>query len=460
MLFMLIKRKKYILTIGCAILLLGGFTSCKKYLDAKSDKLLSTPETIADLQALLDDQALNRALRGLNEGADEYYATTPDLLRFDDIEQQGYIWDKQANGIFGSYDWNSQYKNVFTVNTVLDNLQKIPATGQEEKWNNVKGSALFWRAHYFYQLAQIYAKQYDKATAATDAGIALRVTSDFNKPTVRASVQETYDRIVQDINEAIPLLPKSPKNSERPGRPAAFALLARINMIMGNFSAAKINCDSCLNLYNTLLDYNTIPNLSAETSPFPRMNAEVIFDLVDGVSNILNGYSIAKIDSTLYQSFADNDLRKIGFFKDNGDGTYRFKGNYTGEIYYLFNGIATDEMYLMRAECNARLGNTETAMQDLNTLLKKRYDPSFVELTASTPEAALLVILSERKKELIYRGLRWVDLRRLNKEPQFQVTLKREFNGIVYTLLPNDLKYVYLIPQDVIRMSGIAQNPR
>ena len=104
---------------------------------------------------------------------------------------------------------------------------------------------------------------------------------------------------------------------------------------------------------------------------------------------------------------------------------------------------------------------TSQAIQDLNALLAKRWKSgSFVPVTAMTSEDALKIILEERRKELVFRGLRWSDLKRLNKEPRFAVTLEKTIAGKEYVLPPNDNRYVFPIPSAVIQMSGIEQNPR
>ena len=76
------------------------------------------------------------------------------------------------------------------------------------------------------------------------------------------------------------------------------------------------------------------------------------------------------------------------------------------------------------------------------------------------PPVALAKVLTERRKELLMRGLRWTDLRRLNRDSRFAVTLSRTVQGQEYLLPPGDPRYTLLIPNEVIVNSGIAQNSR
>ena len=85
---------------------------------------------------------------------------------------------------------------------------------------------------------------------------------------------------------------------------------------------------------------------------------------------------------------------------------------------------------------------------------------SFPQFAANDPDEALSLILQERRKELVYRNLRWTDLRRLNLEPKFAKSIKRTIKGTEYILEPNDGRYVFAIPDDEIKISGIEQNMR
>jgi hypothetical protein len=227
---------------------------------------------------------------------------------------------------------------------------------------------------------------------------------------------------------------------------------------MGNYTLSYQYSDACLAQYNSLIDYNTL-NPGTQSLISRTYLAEDIFH------SRLNGYAINQpnsksiADTLLYGSYTANDLRKTVFFTPYR-GDYYFRGTYDTKG-YVYSGIATDEVYLIRAESNARLGNTGAAMNDLNTLLITRWKTgTFVPYTAVSAQDALQQILTERRKELLYRGLRWTDLRRLNKDNRFAVTLIRILNGVTYTLPPNDPRYAWPIPDNEIQLSGLQQNAR
>jgi tetratricopeptide (TPR) repeat protein len=444
---------KYIIAVGAAIVALSA--SCKKdWLDAKPNKSLVVPQSVQDYQALLDNTSvMNSNQPGLGEvSADNFYLPYTTWQSLQTIERNSYIWAKDLYQGSINVDWNDPYTNLLDANIALEGIEKVVPDGTTQAgWNNVKGSALFYRALDFYNLAQLFCRPYVQTTAATDLGIPLRLGTDINVKSVRASVQETYSQIINDLLNAKSLLPVIPLYKTRPSKPAVYALLARTYLTMENYGQAKLYADSCLQLYPDLIDYNSL-NARA-TRPIPTFNSEVIFHTAM-LSFV--GSKNALIDTVLYQSYQTNDLRKSIFFNAAG----RFKGNYTGNS-YPFAGLATDEIYLIRAEAEARAGNTNDAMADLNTVLIKRWvTGTFMPLTATNTDVALVTILEERQKELLFRGLRWTDLRRLNMDPRFAKTLTRLLNGQVYTLPANDIRYVFPIPDNEISLSGMQQNPR
>jgi len=449
---------KQIKLITCLVLLIIT-GSCKKYLDQKPDKSLVIPTTLKDLQALLDNYRkvnLNDPSGG-EMSSDNYYLTTEDWNNQDEGLRNLYVWEK--GDFFPSFNnmWNNASQAIYIPNVVLDNLGQIERnanTGQE--WDNVKGEALYLRAREFHLLAITWALAYDSLTATDELGIPLRLNSDFNIPSKRANLENTYKQIIDDLKQSIALLPEAATSLYRPSKTAAYAMLARVFLSMREYHEAGIYSDSALKQSHDLMDFNTLNPTSSR--PIASLNKETLFYSAAGNWGPLSN-SKAKIDSVLYNKFDSNDLRRVIYFKSNNDGTFGFKGTYTGGTAQL-TGPATDEVYLMHAECLAREGNISAAMDDLNTLLVTRWKyGTFIPFIAANKTDALNLILLERRKELIYRELRWMDIKRLNEEGA-NIVLKRSVDGKSYVLPPNDPRYALPFPKDVINLTGMKQNPR
>jgi tetratricopeptide (TPR) repeat protein len=445
-----------------AVFSIALFSACKKdWLDAKPSKALVVPTSISDYQTLLDNEIqMNSNAPGLGVVSDDNLRVTDaTYLGLSQQERNAYTWGATENfyGSDGNGDWYYAYSRILDDNVVLDGIKTLtPDPSPQSAFNNVNGSALFYRSLDFYNLAQEFCKPYVNATAVTDLGLPLRLSSNVNLSVNRSSLQQTYDQIISDLLKALPMLPIAPSYPTRPSKPAAFGLLSRVYLAQENYSKALLYADSCLQLHNSLLDYNQLSKTA--TNPVTRFNKEVIFHYT------LSGYLAFRtnrliVDAALYQSYATNDLRKSIYFITISGNT-SFKGSYNGNLSF-FAGLATDEMYLNRAECSARAGNTTGAMNDLNRLLKSRWvTGTYSNMIAPNADAALSLILAERRKELCFRGLRWTDLRRLNRDTRFQTAITRAIAGQTYTLLPNSPRYVLPLEQMEIITGGLIQNPR
>lgn len=458
------KRIQIILSLSVAGTTL--LAACQKdFLKERTNQSLIVPTTVTDLQGLLDNNTIMNSSPFLPVvSGDEYYVSNAYYQTAAAILKNAYTWNANIFDGTASADWNNNYKQVFYSNVVLDKLNERGTTLTAEE-KNVKGAALFFRALGHFQLAQTFCKPY-LLTAASDPGIPVRLSADVNIISVRGSVAQTYASIVSDLREAVDLLPAQVTYKTRPAKRAALALISRVYLMMQRYEDAYEAANAALTLSGELLDYNKVTaNLASATNPFPRVlpngNEEVIFHSQVASVPIL-GSTVAAIDTNLYRSYAVNDLRPAVLFVRRANGTINFKGSYSGSgLSTIFSGLANDELYLTRAECLARKGELPAALADLNALLVRRWKTgTFVAVTAANADEALLKILNERKKELLFRNIRWSDLRRLNTETRSQNTLVRNLNGNISQLLPNADRYVFPIPDNEISSNGLAQNPR
>lgn len=471
-------EKNILNIIFITMLLFFLCSACNKadFLDAKPSSDISTPSTLSDLRAILDNITLSYHMNYSpmigETSADDYYldyTAYQSLVR--PYYRNAYSWETDVwDGATNASDWEYPYQEIFYCNVVMEALAKMEVTQQDwSEYNSIMGDALFIRAFNFFNLLQIFAPVYDSSTAALDKGIPLRLNADINEKTSRATVLDSYGQVITDLQDALSLLPEQPSSiyKNRGSKAATYGMLARIYLAMRNYDLALQKADSCLKLYSVLIDYNTLSKTA--TSPFPSLNPEVLWVGIS-ISNYPvsssglssgTGYSI---DTTLYKMYDNNDLRKTLYFKLNTNGTsINVKGNYLGSSYssvYKFTGIATDEMLLIKAECELRKGERDRSLYDLGALLKYRYVNNEIPLFDSLDNVSLFDrILEERRKELLLRNIRWSDLRRLNKEG-VNITLHRNINGKSITLEPNSSKYVLPIPEYVIQFSGMEQNER
>lgn len=439
--------------------------SCSKFLDKKSNSGLSTPERLLSLQALLDNSDIMNISTSPAFGeasADNYFIPDNDYSGLSEQVQGVYTWNPIEYNY--SNDWSGGYTTIFYANLCLEGLGKIPrSAANAPQWDYIKGAALFHRAYSFLNLVWTFAKAYDEQTSSSDPGIDLRLQTDYSVPSKRSSVKDSYERVIADATDALGYLPETSTHVFRPNKTAGYGLLARAFLSMRKYDSAFKYSNLCLGLNNNLIDYNTIVN---GNNPFANTaySGETIFytamTFAAGGAEILTpAYGIARIDTSLYDSYDTADLRKDLFFTPRS-GYFQFKGVYSTSINRIFSGIATDEIYLIRAESAARSGNTTLALSDINTLLKKRWlnTVAFEPYKEGTVEDVLQLVLSERTKELLMRGLRWADIKRLNKEKEGNIVLKRRINGKEVLLLPNDNRYALPLPADIIKLTGMEQN--
>jgi len=162
---------------------------------------------------------------------------------------------------------------------------------------------------------------------------------------------------------------------------------------------------------------------------------------------------------------------------------YYFKRNSAssdiGYYYVMFPAIVVEEALFNRAEAYAMQNNTQAALSDINGYLSKRilnktknsvatlnninefYSELKVDYTLKPfyeneikNRGLLNCIIDLRRKEFIYNGLRWFDIKRFN----LPVTHKF-IDGSVKELKSKDLRKAVQIPTSA-QQYGIKSNPR
>lgn len=427
-------------------------TSCnQEWLEVRKDQKLVIPNTLADYQALMDNiYVFNRGVESLlgELSSDDLYCLDSDWMVATDLHRYAYIWSPDVVDYYSqstSNDWNNYYQKVFYTNVVLEGLNKDQQYNNPN-WRNAMGQAYFWRAWAFYHLAQQYCVPYESSTINMEKGIPLPLVSDINIRYGRSSLLETYEQITFDVLQAISFLSPGINNINRPSLEAAYGLLSRVLLQKGDYDSLYDYASQALELTKPLINYNVVN--ATNNYPFEEGNQEVILNT--SMSYTSSGMLIdgrMKIDTMLYDSYDILDKRKNLFFKKSGNYN-TFKGTYSGGI-RLFSGLSVDELYVNYLESAARIGVLEASNTKLQEWIKNRYNPNYV-FNVDSKQALLDFVLEERRKQLVFRGLRWQDIRRLNTLHNQNIKPIRKINNMTYVLDNSTRMYSFDIPKNVL----------
>ncbi len=341
------------------------------------------------------------------------------------------IYNKQMNSANedATAQWIDSYQVVNITNNVLSALSVVDEADRER----VEGEALFLRSLMFFDLVRFYARQYQTGSASTQLGIPIVLTPtrgiDDKSFVTRNSVEEVYNQVITDLTSAASKLPED--NGVYASSGAANALLARVYLQKYDYAKARDAANAVINsgIYELQPTYadefnnddNTAEDIFATQITSQDLSSAMTeffsvpeFGGRDGDIEILEGH---------LNLYSPGDQRRDLFFMGNG-GMRSGKWN---NLYGIVNLFRLAEMYLIRAECNLRLGTIigSAPLDDFNVIHER------AGLTAAA-SVTLDDILLERRLELSFEGFRIHDQRRLNEN--------------VGTLTFDDPKLVFPIP--------------
>jgi starch-binding outer membrane protein, SusD/RagB family len=335
---------------------------------------------------------------------------------------------------------NIPLQNLYTYNKIIQEVMES-TEGTEAAKKSIWAEALAGRAWTYFLLINYYGKPYDATTAATDPGFPLILEAEITATNFsRASVQAVYDQIIEDLTTAIPDLPAVLWHRLRMSRPAAEALLGKVYVYMGRFEEALpllnqaltglANASIPVSLYDLNITFATdgafLPiSLFGPTTPTVPNHFEVMY-----AKQSINWWSFINsavvVTPQTFAMYGDTDLRR-NFFVNAPYGGSPFPAGFTrrrGPI-SVFYGVQLTELYLLRAECKARLNDLPGALSDLEFFRRHRMPVTDAAVPAEAAAAKvplLQFIMDERLREFAVQGYRWFDMRRLSVDPLFGQT--------------------------------------
>ena len=461
---------KNALPIGGLLIAFSTIVSCKKLIELPANP----PTQITRQEQFSDSASAMSAVAGVytythGEGipySDGFFTTSTALSANEialsganNIQAQFYEYMLTSSNGDLSNLWTSPYSAIYQVNDVLDGItgnSKLSASFVKQ----ITGEMEVTRAFYYFNLVNLF------------GGVPLVTSTVYstNAQLPRASTTAIYSQILTDLNDAVKKLPVGYPSAGhiRPNLYTALALLAKVHLYQGQWSAAFGAADSVIsqggfslepNLNDVFLDgsQEAIWQVPLENGGSGTTEASTFLPYYAGE---VPGYIVT--DSLLSQ-FEANDQRKTNWLAFSVVGTqtlyYPFKYKVTNvsssapaEDYML---LRLAELYLVRAESAAELNNLAIAVADINTI---RTRAGLAPVYPATQADVLAAVRKERRTELFCEwGNRWFDLNRTIKDSNYPSTgnIIKVLNG--YNPIKDN---VYPIPQSQITLnSHLIQNP-
>lgn len=385
--------------------------------------------------------------------------------------------------------WRRAYEAIYGANKVIENIEE----GKSPETDQLLGENLYLRAMIHFDLVNTFGRPYAQ-NKGNNPGVMIRKDTEVSALPPRSSVKEVYDFVLADLTKAETLL-NSTKNSSFASKEVVQALLSRVYLYMEENAKAIEYADKVIKSGRyKLVDtetYKKFFTLSNESNPetifaikhmvVDDLAKDAIGSMYDGTAglgwgemyasesyrNLLNKYPNDARQSFVKPAYVKDASGKDVIAARNGIPKY-FIFKYSGQ-----DGIQTlsspiylrlAEIYLTRAEANAKLGNVKTAIDDVN-LIRTRAGLTGTELYTTTDlkgnTSVLNVVLEERRLELSFESLRKFDVFRNN------LPMVRNYPG--YHLLsgentqviqPTDPRVIYFIPQqEIVLNKNLTQNP-
>lgn len=339
--------------------------------------------------------------------------------------------------------WAACYDGINVANNVIEKVPGMDDMSDAEK-NQALGELYFIRALNHFNLLVYF------------GGVPIKTTptiglSDLNIP--RSSADQVYAQIINDLNFAAENLQASTSLKIRATKYAAVALLARVYLYKGDYPMASQMASKVIDEggYTLLDNYADIFTDGSAESIF-----EIDFNALDrnriaeyNFPKSLNGRREVEPTQNLLDAYEVGDERYNASIAFDGSGLaypIKYDDLNTGAENVIILRLA--EMYLIRAEAEARNNGDITAIQD--DIAKIRERAGLPNTSASSYADLLVTIEKEQRIEFAFEGHRWFDLVRNDRA----VAVLPNVSSVNQTLFP--------IPSEELQTNnnpGMYQNP-
>ena len=456
------------------------FGACGDYLDI-TPKGATTLNNITDLEYLLNGSYTNSTyefpelLLLTNECCSGKTGDPSRIIADANTLEYAYIaydeeFDRYAMTSSDTY-YERYYGNINYMNVFLSRIEAVD--GDEDTKTRLSAEARVLRAYWHYLLVNMYAKQYDAATAETEGGIPYVTDIEVENVKEKLTVAEVYRHLLEDCSdEVLEALPDEAVNVFRPGKAMGYAVRAKIYLQMKQYDYALEDVNMALQ-YNGNID-NRRPVMTEKIYERDEQDASVIF-YAGFNSNGPYNYVVSPETARLFEN--GDILMNYGMVSTLEDADSLWSQTRAKEIVlteigeniyvwmgrdYLLPtaGITSDQLYYIKAECLIRAGQYQAGLDEVNKVREYRIDPAVYQpLTANTEADAMKEMQDAKWIECLFTYNNYFDLKRWNTEENYRRTITRTIAGTTYSLSPDSPLWVRPFPPTAVRHnSTLTQN--
>ena len=445
------------------LLIVAALTSCSDFLD-ESPRGKVIPKSVDDMGFMMDDAVGNNGnevAQGTNDNAffdDDCAIAEWQQPEYTEARARKFQWSDEIYTESQNDElWNKMFKSIYTCNWVVENIEDAEEDADQVfTKERVMAYAKANRAFTYLLLVNTYAPFYSE-NAATDLAIPMPIDSDVNTRHPKSTVAEVYKQIEKDFIESIDGLADKEDYVHRPSKVNVYGAMARMYLMMQDYGKVKIYAEKALGIESALLDYNTLApswflDLMVIGYPVnfgqPHTHPHILWYRANGM--LPNTFELTEDLLALFDQAKDLRFRYFTTNVNHNNPMDMSAGPRSTYLYDNTAGISVPELYLMAAEANLRAQDksVDKANKWINELKKNRYE-DFVSTDETNEELLLADILKERRLELRFKGLRWLDIKRL----KIKKVITHELNGVTYTLDTADDEYYMPIPSNVKKIN-------
>lgn len=455
------------------VLVILTFASCDDKLDI-TPKGKTILDKTADLELLLNNSwSLGNCRNLCNVCNESYPEENVNLLlkKTNTVQYAILTYDEKVDrASLTSEDniYETAYKNINYMNTILSKVDA--STGEDATKKLITAEAHVLRAYEHFLLVNIYAKQYDDATAKTLGGIPYVTDIEVTKTKEKLTLYEDYQNILQDCaDEYINALPDK-SNVIRGNKAWGNAVRAKVLMQMKHYSEALPYALASLKYNGTIEDRTSV--MTTQEWTVAELAPDNLLQMDEGMSlpwgEVISLESIAKFEEgdivkNYALSYGVDPIwsQEYGEEQSGVTGSLYFQ---SFDIYWNNWGITSDRMYYTAAECYIRTGKYQEGLNLVNKVRKYRIDPAvYHDFTASDEATAMALLQKAKWIECIACYENFFDCKRWNSEDKYKKTITRTMpvgdTTHKFSITPDSKLWVFPFPSNATRYNTtLTQN--